>query len=236
MAAKCHVVGCTKPSIAKGLCNTHYKRQYRNGSQETLRPEDWGDRRKHTSYPQWKILSRDHRTTTDPRWIENFWTFAKEVPPKPEEGKTTGSRPDPNKPWSKDNFYWKESRFGDLHRSNKAEYMRKWQQSMRDADPDYGKNKDLLRHYGVTLKWLNAKRIEQGDKCAICRQPETLVIRGRVMTLAVDHCHGKGHVRELLCSKCNQGLGCFGDDTERLRAAAAYLEKHRPESLITDLV
>ncbi len=229
---KCHVINCTKPSVSKGLCDTHRKQVARHGVLGTLRPDDWGDRRKHTSYPQWKILSRDHRLMTDPRWIDDFWTFAEETPPKPEGSKTTGARPDPNQPWGKDNFYWKESRFGELHRADKAAYMREWQRSMRAADPDYGRNADLKRHYGVTLEWFKSKVVEQEGKCAICRKSETLIIKGKVMALAVDHCHEKGHVRGLLCSQCNQGIGCLGHDVERLRAAIAYIEKFKVGDLV----
>jgi hypothetical protein len=57
--------------------------------------------------------------------------------------------------------------------------------------------------------------------CAICGATEHLV---------VDHCHAVAEVRGPLCRNCNAGLGFFGDEPERLRAAAAYLEAHRVSS------
>jgi hypothetical protein len=55
--------------------------------------------------------------------------------------------------------------------------------------------------------------------CAICGKPNP---DGRA--LARDHCHRSGVQRGRLCERCNIGLGQFGDDPERLRAAAEYLE------------
>jgi hypothetical protein len=62
--------------------------------------------------------------------------------------------------------------------------------------------------------------VRQGGGCAICRRtPEEL---GKV--LSVDHCHTNGHVRGLLCSTCNFGLGQFKDDLALLAAAIEYLK------------
>jgi hypothetical protein len=72
-------------------------------------------------------------------------------------------------------------------------------------------------------------REDQGDRCAICGNPETTRQKGKdseVRELAIDHDHVTGRVRELLCANCNKALGCMADDPARLRAAADYIEKH----------
>lgn len=41
-----------------------------------------------------------------------------------------------------------------------------------------------------------------------------------------DHRHdNNGYVRGLLCVMCNHGLGAFHDSPDKLRAAAAYVER-----------
>lgn len=86
---------------------------------------------------------------------------------------------------------------------------------------------DLKRHYGLTDVEFAAKLVEQNGCCMVCGRGETAMLRGRVRELAVDHDHETGVVRDLLCSECNKGLGDFGDDPVRLRAAADYIERHR---------
>lgn len=59
----------------------------------------------------------------------------------------------------------------------------------------------------------------QGRRCAICHfEPADR------FDLAIDHDHATGHVRGLLCTPCNQGLGFFKDNVEALGRAAEYLQ------------
>lgn len=77
-----------------------------------------------------------------------------------------------------------------------------------------------LTRMGVDPLEVALARIEQGERCAICRADQAEVYKG----LHVDHCHRTGAFRGLLCSRCNTGLGMFQDDADRLLAAAAYIE------------
>lgn len=65
--------------------------------------------------------------------------------------------------------------------------------------------------------------VRQGSACAACRTSDW---GGKDGKPHVDHDHATGKIRGLLCANCNTGLGMFGDDPARLRAAAAYLEAH----------
>lgn len=238
MPEKCNVVHCTKPAVSKGLCDTHRKQVARHGDLGTLRPADWGKRNAHPAYPNWKNFRRAHADECPREWIDDFWKFVADVPEKP-EGKAIGFRLRPNEPWGKDNFYWKTPRNSQSYRDDKAAYMREWQRATRAADPDYGRNADLKRHYGVTLEWYRERHEEQQGLCAICHRPETAVIKNRVISLAVDHCHDTGAVRALLCRSCNNAIGALNHDVALLQSAIYYLRTHAPidpKSDIGDLV
>lgn len=89
----------------------------------------------------------------------------------------------------------------------------------RASAPHY--NRQYL--YGMTAEEFDARLAAQGGVCAICGTPEW---NGKGDHPHVDHCHETSQVRGLLCRGCNNGLGNFGDDPARLRAAADYLEAH----------
>lgn len=89
---------------------------------------------------------------------------------------------------------------------------------------DYRRNKratHLSRTFGLTAEQYEAMVVAQDGHCAQCVRRDLPEKR-----LAVDHDHKTGRIRGLLCADCNRGIGLFGDDPERLRAAADYLDRH----------
>jgi hypothetical protein len=71
--------------------------------------------------------------------------------------------------------------------------------------------------YGITAEQADTLLNRQGGKCAICHEAST----GQ---WNIDHCHDSGAVRGVLCSPCNTGIGCLGDDPALLHRAIEYLE------------
>ena len=84
---------------------------------------------------------------------------------------------------------------------------------------------NLNKLYGITIEQYEAMVEAQAGVCALCSKPPTGRANGG--RLHVDHDHKTGIVRRLLCHHCNRGLGCFYDDPEALRRAAAYIEAFR---------
>lgn len=87
-----------------------------------------------------------------------------------------------------------------------------------------------LKPHGLTVTEYRTLEAAQGGVCAICGRPESSAgptrrdgTPARRKRLAVDHNHDTEQRRGLLCDRCNRGLGLFGDDVDRLLAAAGYL-------------
>ena len=76
--------------------------------------------------------------------------------------------------------------------------------------------------YGVGPEKYDQMVIAQQGLCAICG---SACPTGR--SLAIDHDHKTGEVRGLLCMDCNTAIGKFGDDPNKLLAAAAYLLQYK---------
>jgi hypothetical protein len=118
------------------------------------------------------------------------------------------------------------------NRDRAISYVRAWQQ----ANPDRVKawrvrNRDrrneqmreihLRNKFGLTPEEYEAILESQGGVCALCDAAPTPGI-----SLHVDHDHGTGEIRGLLCMRCNNALGLFREDPHLLRRAARYVTSH----------
>ena len=88
--------------------------------------------------------------------------------------------------------------------------------------------KEASRKKGVDIERYKEMLLNQDNKCAICKQPETRRVKNseEIANLCIDHCHKTMKVRALLCFDCNVGLGKFHDNPVFMRAAADFVEEH----------
>ena len=81
------------------------------------------------------------------------------------------------------------------------------------------RQRNVARMYNISLAEYDDMLETQGYACAICSRSA----EDNGMRLSVDHDHTTGMVRGLLCITCNQGIGCFRDNTKLLNNAILYL-------------
>ena len=81
--------------------------------------------------------------------------------------------------------------------------------------PERQRRYKLKHFYGMSIDDYNRMYQEQQGACKICQK--------NFGQLVVDHDHGTGEVRGLLCSQCNTGIGLLGDNLSTLENAIKYL-------------
>jgi hypothetical protein len=91
------------------------------------------------------------------------------------------------------------------------------------------KEKNLKKQYKISLEDFNNMKLKCGNKCEICKLPETKLKNNGTETrdLCIDHCHVTGKIRGLLCVKCNLAIGAVKDSIENLKSAILYLEQSK---------
>lgn len=113
---------------------------------------------------------------------------------------------------------------------------RTWRGRKLETDPEYFRryyrdNKHRWVHsnrknkYGLSPEEYLRMLVEQDHLCAICGNPETRQIKGKLTSLSVDHDHKTGKVRQLLCNRCNVILGKLKENINVSRAITEYLLK-----------
>ena len=96
---------------------------------------------------------------------------------------------------------------------------RKWRKDWRKRNPHYHRDRERLKMCGATPEETAVMLKKQKHKCAICKK--------HMEKPQLDHDHVTGKPRELLCSRCNVGIGNLQDDPDLLESAASYIRKHK---------
>lgn len=120
-------------------------------------------------------------------------------------------------------------RYYEANKEKLAKRGKDWVKANPGRTREVQRKSFLAQAYGITPERYEELLVSQGGVCAICYQPETVKRKAaKESLLCVDHDHVTGEVRQLLCDACNRGLGYFRENPDRLRSAAAYIEKHKP--------
>jgi hypothetical protein len=175
------------------------------------------DRAEHPLKHTWKLLRSRARGDYPPSW-DRFETFLADIGNRPTPIHQL-RRNDVTLPWSTTNFRWVEPIIvadEEARKRNRA-YERAWR---------------FRRKFNISIEDYDRILESQGGTCAICHNESAVTHKrsGKVRDLAVDHSHETNITRGILCTDCNTALGLLGDSPDRLRAAAAYLERHAKPS------
>jgi len=103
----------------------------------------------------------------------------------------------------------------------RAEYNKQWRKDNPEKAAEYDKRNNLKKCFSMTLEQYQELFDSQNCVCAICNQPE----QAKGKSLSVDHDHGTGTIRGLLCQNCNTAIGKLQDSVEILQSAIKYLQE-----------
>lgn len=99
---------------------------------------------------------------------------------------------------------------------------RRSSKAWRDANPERQADNNARWRYGVEHGTYAKMLTAQNGVCAICGTDSP----GKgLKRFHIDHCHGTGVVRGLLCSPCNTGIGQLQHNVLILERAIDYLNR-----------
>ncbi len=98
--------------------------------------------------------------------------------------------------------------------------IRKQRQRYSKEHPVEMKRQHLKKFYGITFEQMRQMYISQNGFCPICLKKFK-----SSSDMHIDHNHSNGQIREILCSKCNSGIGFLREDILILNRAIDYLRK-----------
>jgi hypothetical protein len=108
-------------------------------------------------------------------------------------------------------------------RKGRNSVCRKCAKERKERNKYQNRSRMLQRKYGITSEQYEEMLEGQQGRCKICLTRDT----GRHPHFEVDHHHGSGKVRGLLCHRCNKAIGLIDDNKATLLSAVKYLEESR---------
>lgn len=214
---------CERPIMARGMCSMHYYRFQKNGTLDPTKPSlDYKAR-----YARWENFKK--RYPNDFEW-KNFSEYNADVGVPPGKNWMLYKK-DESKPFGKNNFEWhprkgqRKSHRPNIFNTHTKEGKKAYDQYLLKNNPDRNRNNAMKRNFGITITEYNLMLVSQKACCAICKNPETQLKKGKLMQLSIDHDHATGKIRGLLCSNCNRAIGLLKDNVENLRNAISYLNQ-----------
>lgn len=124
--------------------------------------------------------------------------------------------------YNKEKVFPKKAKLVEEKKRNNPDYVERVSTRSQMNQSEYWRHWKMKQKYGIGLLEYREMYSNQNGKCLICNE---LKPNNGKNGLVIDHCHNKGHVRGLLCSNCNTGLGQFKDDIVLLQKAIDYLKE-----------
>jgi hypothetical protein len=123
----------------------------------------------------------------------------------------------------RDRVLKRQKKYNAENKVTRRAVQKQWETKNRT---EYDHDGHLKRKYGISTEQYDAMLMEQGGHCALCPRTQPAP-NPKVRRFSVDHDHGTGRTRRLLCQWCNTAIGFLNDDPTLLREAANYVEFFR---------
>ncbi len=121
------------------------------------------------------------------------------------------------KAWYAENREREIARVVAWQQANPERFAERQRRYREDGRRDY-RTEHLRRTFGLTQADYDALLAAQGGGCAICEDPPNEKI-----SLHIDHDHGTGEIRGLLCVRCNNAIALLRESPDVMRRAIRYV-------------
>lgn len=189
-----------------------YEKQYRNNNREKIREKIRSWKKSHTE--KVKIHNQAYYLKNRERINERIRNYVINNRSKVNERHRRWNSKNPEKV-TKKHMQWERT-----HPESAMKNKQEWAKE----NPTKIRTSHLKRHFGITEEEYQELLKKQGGVCAICGSPPTK------KSLYVDHDHGTGVIRGLLCGKCNSGIGLLKDSMNLVEKALNYLKRSQNEN------